>query len=233
MPAIRNAESDTPIRFQKPISRLYEAQMLPLTNKRITVGGIPEIDVEAPRGVSFFFRQPRNDSAFALLAPPIPTAFTSPELRNMYERHFGIVLETDEAAGVATLRHHTGTGIRLFTAHTLFPDPHAMQEVPKPIAVAFGGILSLPANHLRPAGKNGLVVVDDFPENRETAVAIPLLKLVSRGLVPRALNDWWRELFRREKTLVVLDPENLMSSNKRKTLMPILRSMKPVGVVAN
>lgn len=231
MPAIRNAESETPARFQKPISRLYEAQMLPISNKSIIVGGLPEIAITASRGVDFFFREPRSDSVFALLAPPLPTAFTSPELRKMYQRHFDITLDTDEATGVATLRPRVGSALRLFTAHTLFPDQHAMQEVPRPIAVAFGGILSLPSNQLRPAGKNGLVVVDDLGENREVAVAIPLLRLVTRGLVPQALNDWWRELFRREKTLVVLDSDNLMSSNKRKKLMPILRSMKPIGVV--
>jgi hypothetical protein len=233
MPIIKDADQDTLSRFQQPIRRLYNAQTVRLADEHIEVGKIAPITIVAPQGVRFGFPRPREESVFAALAPPIPTAFGSTELRNMYQRHFAITLETDEVSGVTSLSPKRGSGIRLFTAHTLFPNPHAMQEFPKPIAVAFGGILSLPEAHLSSAGRRGLVVTDDLEGSRDVAVAIPLLKLVSRGLVPDALQSWWRELFRRSKTLVVLDEENLASSNKRKKVEPILRSMKPVGIVTN
>jgi len=151
----------------------------------------------------------------------------------MYKKHFGMTVTADSERGVATLRPQRGASIRLFTAHTLFARQSAMQEVPRPIAVTFGSLLTLPTEHLRHAGRHGLVTVDDLEGSRDTAVAIPLLRLISRGLAPSALSDWWKEMFRRTKTLVVLDPENLMSSNKRKTMMPLLRSMRPVGVITN
>jgi|GEM_PF-4316962 len=223
--------------IQIALRRLNGRTTKHLENERFLFGGRPNgTEIFADGGIGINMPRDRKWFAFSPIAPPISTALsTSADLRRLYRTERNLDLRPDRqnenvTIGIPLRRPY----VRLHTAQALFDTNAILNTYPNEVKILWGGLVAFqPIDMLRDAGRRGIVVIDEYEDQREAVFGIPLLAIPKR-LRPAGLNDAWKEwLGFGPRTLIAASPELLYDTNFGSHLRSILKAFDPVGVRTN